>query len=107
MYVGTNGHIQFQKAWSQWIFGIKMEFSDVVSKNGILLYYILKCMRFAHCRCVYGCVFELHHVHVCVYNSCFPADIVNTARPDEKAIMTYVSSFYHAFSGAQKVPHDP
>lgn len=26
------------------------------------------------------------------------------ARPDEKAIMTYVSSFYHAFSGAQKVP---
>ncbi|TRY99899.1 hypothetical protein DNTS_004334 [Danionella cerebrum] len=32
--------------------------------------------------------------------------IVNTARPDEKAIMTYVSSFYHAFSGAQKVPRD-
>lgn len=32
-----------------------------------------------------------------------PTDIVGTARPDEKAIMTYVSSFYHAFSGAQKV----
>ncbi|TKS87088.1 Alpha-actinin-1 Alpha-actinin cytoskeletal isoform F-actin cross-linking protein [Collichthys lucidus] len=31
-------------------------------------------------------------------------DIVGTARPDEKAIMTYVSSFYHAFSGAQKWP---
>uniref|UniRef100_A0AAV2JIL1 Actinin, alpha 1 n=2 Tax=Knipowitschia caucasica TaxID=637954 RepID=A0AAV2JIL1_KNICA len=31
-------------------------------------------------------------------------DIVGTARPDEKAIMTYVSSFYHAFSGAQKEP---
>jgi len=30
-------------------------------------------------------------------------DIVGTARPDEKAIMTYVSSFYHAFSGAQKM----
>ncbi|KAK6470688.1 alpha-actinin-4 isoform X2 [Huso huso] len=29
-------------------------------------------------------------------------DIVGTVRPDEKAIMTYVSSFYHAFSGAQK-----
>uniref|UniRef100_UPI00358E4893 alpha-actinin-1-like n=1 Tax=Myxine glutinosa TaxID=7769 RepID=UPI00358E4893 len=29
-------------------------------------------------------------------------DIVGTARPDEKAIMTYVSSYYHAFSGAQK-----
>ena len=34
-------------------------------------------------------------------------DIVNTARPDEKAIMTYVSSFYHALSGAQKVPAGP
>uniref|UniRef100_A0A8D1MNL8 F-actin cross-linking protein n=1 Tax=Sus scrofa TaxID=9823 RepID=A0A8D1MNL8_PIG len=34
-------------------------------------------------------------------------DIVGTARPDEKAIMTYVSSFYHAFSGAQKVPGAP
>ena len=31
------------------------------------------------------------------------ADIVVTLRPDEKAIMTYVSCFYHAFSGAQKV----
>ncbi|XP_041090498.1 alpha-actinin-4 [Polyodon spathula] len=29
-------------------------------------------------------------------------DIVGTVRPDEKAVMTYVSSFYHAFSGAQK-----
>lgn len=46
-------------------------------------------------------------VCMCVYNSRFPSDIVNTARPDEKAIMTYVSSFYHAFSGAQKVHHDP
>uniref|UniRef100_A0A8B9FNY3 Uncharacterized protein n=1 Tax=Amazona collaria TaxID=241587 RepID=A0A8B9FNY3_9PSIT len=32
-----------------------------------------------------------------------PEDIVGTLRPDEKAIMTYVSCFYHAFSGAQKV----
>ncbi|XP_023801332.1 uncharacterized protein LOC111942417 [Cyanistes caeruleus] len=37
-----------------------------------------------------------------VYGARFLADIVSTARPDEKAIMTYVSSFYHAFSGAQK-----
>uniref|UniRef100_A0A8C4QDW5 Uncharacterized protein n=1 Tax=Eptatretus burgeri TaxID=7764 RepID=A0A8C4QDW5_EPTBU len=29
-------------------------------------------------------------------------DIVNTPRPDEKTIMTYISCFYHAFSGAQK-----
>uniref|UniRef100_A0A3Q3BDD3 Actinin alpha 3b n=1 Tax=Kryptolebias marmoratus TaxID=37003 RepID=A0A3Q3BDD3_KRYMA len=27
-------------------------------------------------------------------------DIVNTPKPDEKAIMTYVSCFYHAFAGA-------
>lgn len=37
----------------------------------------------------------------------FLTDIVGTARPDEKAIMTYVSSFYHAFSGAQKVLEAP
>ncbi|XP_055987900.1 alpha-actinin-3 isoform X1 [Sorex fumeus] len=29
-------------------------------------------------------------------------DIVNTPRPDEKAIMTYVSCFYHAFAGAEQ-----
>lgn len=47
----------------------------------------------------------------CVFHSLLPlslslslcADIVGTLRPDEKAIMTYVSCFYHAFSGAQKV----
>ncbi|XP_063724806.1 alpha-actinin, sarcomeric-like isoform X2 [Symsagittifera roscoffensis] len=31
-----------------------------------------------------------------------PEDIIETARPDEKAIMTYVSCYYHAFSGAMK-----
>jgi actinin alpha len=31
------------------------------------------------------------------------ADLVNTAMPDEKAVMTYVSSYYHCFSGMQKV----
>ncbi|KAJ0006510.1 hypothetical protein NQD34_013783 [Periophthalmus magnuspinnatus] len=29
-------------------------------------------------------------------------DIVNTPKPDEKAIMTYVSCFYHAFAGAEQ-----
>ncbi|XP_011831767.1 PREDICTED: alpha-actinin-2 [Mandrillus leucophaeus] len=29
-------------------------------------------------------------------------DLVYTARPDERAIMTYVSCYYHAFAGAQK-----
>uniref|UniRef100_A0A8K9Y5W8 Actinin alpha 3b n=1 Tax=Oncorhynchus mykiss TaxID=8022 RepID=A0A8K9Y5W8_ONCMY len=32
-------------------------------------------------------------------------DIVNTPKPDEKAIMTYVSCFYHAFAGAEQVTH--
>ncbi|XP_046382632.1 alpha-actinin, sarcomeric isoform X2 [Ischnura elegans] len=31
-----------------------------------------------------------------------PDDLVNTAMPDERAVMTYVSSYYHSFSGAQK-----
>ena len=34
-----------------------------------------------------------------------PSDIVNTPKPDERAIMTYVSCFYHAFAGAEQVQH--
>lgn len=34
---------------------------------------------------------------------CHPPDVVNTPKPDEKAIMTYVSCFYHAFAGAEQV----
>lgn len=30
-------------------------------------------------------------------------DMVNNAKPDERSVMAYVSSYYHAFSGAQKV----
>lgn len=30
-------------------------------------------------------------------------DLQNSAMPDERAVMTYVSSYYHCFSGAQKV----
>lgn len=29
--------------------------------------------------------------------------MVNTAKPDERAVMTYVSSYYHAFTSSQKV----
>ncbi|RXM33021.1 Alpha-actinin-2 [Acipenser ruthenus] len=29
-------------------------------------------------------------------------DIVNTPKPDERALMTYVSCFYHAFAGAEQ-----
>ncbi|XP_063696154.1 alpha-actinin, sarcomeric isoform X1 [Culicoides brevitarsis] len=31
-----------------------------------------------------------------------PDDLQNTAMPDERAIMTYVSSYYHCFSSSQK-----
>ncbi|GLH16162.1 Alpha-actinin, sarcomeric [Gryllus bimaculatus] len=31
-----------------------------------------------------------------------PDDLQNTAKPDERVVMTYVSSYYHCFSGAQK-----
>ena len=33
----------------------------------------------------------------------FLTDMVNTAKPDERAVMTYVSSYYHAFTSSQKV----
>lgn len=33
-------------------------------------------------------------------------DLINTPKPDERAIMTYVSCYYHAFQGAQQVKHD-
>ncbi|XP_059607538.1 alpha-actinin, sarcomeric isoform X4 [Phlebotomus argentipes] len=32
-----------------------------------------------------------------------PDDLINTPKPDERAIMTYVSCYYHAFQGAQQV----
>uniref|UniRef100_A0A7N6AV13 Actinin alpha 4 n=1 Tax=Anabas testudineus TaxID=64144 RepID=A0A7N6AV13_ANATE len=47
--------------------------------------------------------FEVAEKHLDIPKMLDAEDIVGTARPDEKAIMTYVSSFYHAFSGAQKV----
>ena len=36
----------------------------------------------------------------------FSTEITHNAKPDEKSIMTYVSSYYHAFAGAQKVLHE-
>ncbi|KAG8239762.1 hypothetical protein J437_LFUL019408 [Ladona fulva] len=32
-----------------------------------------------------------------------PDDLINTPKPDERAIMTYVSCYYHAFQGAMQV----
>lgn len=39
----------------------------------------------------------------CFHFSPHLVDIVNTPKPDERAIMTYVSCFYHAFAGAEQV----
>uniref|UniRef100_A0A3P8V6X7 Actinin alpha 4 n=1 Tax=Cynoglossus semilaevis TaxID=244447 RepID=A0A3P8V6X7_CYNSE len=46
--------------------------------------------------------FEVAEKHLDIPKMLDADDIVGTLRPDEKAIMTYVSCFYHAFSGAQK-----
>lgn len=40
---------------------------------------------------------------VCYFSDLLFVDLQNTAMPDERAVMTYVSSYYHCFSGAQKV----
>ena len=34
---------------------------------------------------------------------CNFSDMVNSVKPDERSVMAYVSSYYHAFSGAQQV----
>ena len=34
---------------------------------------------------------------------CLDADMINTPKPDERAVMTYVSCYYHAFQGAHQV----
>lgn len=42
-----------------------------------------------------SCVFHLVHL--------LSLDMVNVAKPDERAVMTYVSCYYHALQGAHKV----
>ena len=47
----------------------------------------------------------IEHCALCdiaVFYVCF-LDLIEVAKPDERAIMTYVSCYYHAFSGQQKV----
>ncbi|KAI4503710.1 hypothetical protein M0802_001113 [Mischocyttarus mexicanus] len=41
-------------------------------------------------------------MHGLRFFDCVFLDMRNTAMPDERAVMTYVSSYYHCFSGAQK-----
>lgn len=78
------------------------------------LYHFCRTMpRLSLCLCsLLLCAFfflslPLHLLFSHCSRSLFPwADIVSTLRPDEKAIMTYVSCYYHAFSGKQKVSAD-
>uniref|UniRef100_A0A8B9LC80 Actinin, alpha 2b n=1 Tax=Astyanax mexicanus TaxID=7994 RepID=A0A8B9LC80_ASTMX len=47
--------------------------------------------------------FEIAEKHLDIPKMLDAEDIVNTPKPDERAIMTYVSCFYHAFAGAEQV----
>uniref|UniRef100_A0A4X2KZX2 F-actin cross-linking protein n=1 Tax=Vombatus ursinus TaxID=29139 RepID=A0A4X2KZX2_VOMUR len=45
---------------------------------------------------------EIAEKHLDIPKMLDAEDIVNTPKPDERAIMTYVSCFYHAFAGAEQ-----
>lgn len=55
-------------------------------------------------------IFSSVHFFVCMFyglkiltKMVVVSDLINTPKPDERAIMTYVSCYYHAFQGAQQV----
>ncbi|XP_051529549.1 alpha-actinin-2-like [Myxocyprinus asiaticus] len=45
---------------------------------------------------------EIAEKHLDIPKMLDPEDIISTPKPDERAIMTYVSCFYHAFAGAEQ-----
>ncbi|XP_066552701.1 alpha-actinin-2 isoform X3 [Amia ocellicauda] len=45
---------------------------------------------------------EIAEKHLDIPKMLDPEDIINTPKPDERALMTYVSCFYHAFAGAEQ-----
>uniref|UniRef100_A0A6Q2XFL4 Actinin, alpha 2b n=1 Tax=Esox lucius TaxID=8010 RepID=A0A6Q2XFL4_ESOLU len=47
--------------------------------------------------------FEIAEKHLDIPKMLDAEDIINTPKPDERAIMTYVSCFYHAFAGAEQL----
>uniref|UniRef100_A0A669D3J7 Actinin, alpha 2b n=1 Tax=Oreochromis niloticus TaxID=8128 RepID=A0A669D3J7_ORENI len=47
--------------------------------------------------------FDIAEKHLDIPKMLDAEDIINTPKPDERAIMTYVSCFYHAFAGAEQV----
>ncbi|CAK9301512.1 unnamed protein product [Gordionus sp. m RMFG-2023] len=46
--------------------------------------------------------FDVAEKHLDIPKMLDPEDIINMPKPDDKAIMTYVSCYYHAFSGGLK-----
>ena len=46
--------------------------------------------------------FDLAEKHLDIPKMLDAEELVEMAKPDERAVMTYVSCYYHAFSGAQK-----
>lgn len=50
--------------------------------------------------------FDVAEKHLNIPRMLDAEDMVNTAKPDERAVMTYVSCYYHALQGAQHVSQD-
>ncbi|XP_064623747.1 alpha-actinin-like isoform X3 [Lineus longissimus] len=46
--------------------------------------------------------FDVAEKHLDIPRMLDPEDLVNSVKPDERSVMAYVSSYYYAFSGAQK-----
>ncbi|KAL3311337.1 actinin alpha 2, partial [Cichlidogyrus casuarinus] len=46
--------------------------------------------------------FDVAEKHLDIPRMLDPEDMVNTVKPDERSVMTYVAQYYHAFAGAQK-----
>ncbi|XP_071159133.1 alpha-actinin, sarcomeric-like isoform X2 [Mytilus galloprovincialis] len=46
--------------------------------------------------------FNVAEQHLDIPRMLDPEDMVNSVKPDERSVMTYVSAYYHAFSGAQQ-----
>ncbi|XP_069116434.1 alpha-actinin, sarcomeric-like isoform X1 [Argopecten irradians] len=46
--------------------------------------------------------FDVAEQHLDIPRMLDAEDMVNSAKPDERSVMAYVSSYYHAFSGAQQ-----
>jgi len=46
--------------------------------------------------------FDIAEKHLDIPRMLDPEDMVNSVKPDERSVMTYVSAYYHAFSGAQQ-----